>query len=236
VTALLEVTEIEVAYGNVKAVQGVSLSVEEGSMLALLGPNGAGKSSLIGAVCGLVRTRAGSIRIGGEDVTGRPADRLARSGIRLVPEARALFPRMTVIENLLVGAGRLARSAFDRRLEKMFDVFPVLADRRRQQAGTLSGGEQQMLAIARALIAAPRILVLDEPSMGLAPKVIAEIVLALARLRDEGTTILLAEQNARPVLRVADRAALLARGHMVREGDAAEMRPLVEAGYFGSGR
>ncbi len=232
--SLLEVHDVEVAYGNVVAVRGVSISVEEGSMLALFGPNGAGKSSLIGAVCGLVRPRSGVIRIGGRDVTGRPAHRLARTGIRLVPETRALFPEMTVIENLLVGAGRLNRRAFDGRLDRMFDLFPVLDGRRLQQAGTLSGGEQQMLAIARALIAGPRILVLDEPSMGLAPKVIAEIIVALSRLRDEGTAILLAEQNARPVLPVTDRAALLVRGRMVKEGDPTEMRPLVEAGYFGS--
>lgn len=232
--SLLEVHDVEVAYGNVVAVRGVSISVEEGSMLALFGPNGAGKSSLIGAVCGLVRPRSGVIRIGGRDVTGRPAHRLARTGIRLVPETRALFPEMTVIENLLVGAGRLNRRAFDTRLDRMFDLFPVLDGRRLQQAGTLSGGEQQMLAIARALIAGPRILVLDEPSMGLAPKVIAEIIVALSRLRDEGTAILLAEQNARPVLPVTDRAALLVRGRMVKEGDPTEMRPLVEAGYFGS--
>ncbi len=232
--SLLEVLDVEVAYGNVVAVRGVSISVEEGSMLALFGPNGAGKSSLIGAVCGLVRPRSGVIRIGGRDVTGRPAHRLARTGIRLVPETRALFPEMTVIENLLVGAGRLNRRAFDTRLDRMFDLFPVLDGRRLQQAGTLSGGEQQMLAIARALIAGPRILVLDEPSMGLAPKVIAEIIVALSRLRDEGTAILLAEQNARPVLPVTDRAALLVRGRMVKEGDPTEMRPLVEAGYFGS--
>ncbi len=234
-TAFLEVDDLVVGYGNVRAVQGISLSVVKGSMLTLLGPNGAGKSSFIGAVCGLVRPRSGTVRMGGEDVTGRSAHWLARRGMRLVPEARALFAEMTVVENLMVGAGRLRRSEMGVRMDRMFALFDVLRERRRQLAGTLSGGEQQMLAIARALIAEPQILVLDEPSMGLAPKIISEIFVALARLRDEGTTILLAEQNARPVLPVTDRAALLGRGRMVREGEAAEMRPLVEAGYFGAG-
>ncbi len=234
-TALLEVRDLHVGYGSLLAVRGVSLTVEEGGITALLGPNGAGKSSLIAAVCGLIRSRSGAVLMGGKDVTGKPAHRLARAGLRLVPETRALFPEMTVLENLHVGAGRLARSLFTERLGRVYSLFPVLEQRRNQQAGTLSGGEQQMLAIARALAAHPRLLVLDEPSMGLAPKVISEIVVALSRLRDEGTTILLAEQNARPVLPVTDRAVVMVRGRVAREGDATEMRSLVEAGYFGVG-
>jgi len=233
VTALLDIRDVTVAYGNVVAVREVALTVAEGSMVALLGPNGAGKSSLIGAIAGLVRPRAGTIMFSGSDVTGVAAHRLARRRMRLVPETRALFADMSVLENLQVGAGRIGGGEFTARTRMLFELFPVLADRRSQHAGTLSGGEQQMLAIARALVAKPRLLLLDEPSMGLAPKVVGEIVAALAQLRDEGLTVVLAEQNARPVLPVVDVAAVFVHGRMSDIGPPDDISAALQAGYFG---
>ncbi|MEV0717515.1 ABC transporter ATP-binding protein [Asanoa sp. NPDC050611] len=233
-TAALEIENLTVAYGNVVAVRGVSFVVPERQVVALLGANGAGKTSLLGGVSGLIRASSGRVRVGGVDISGLPAQKVARRGLRLVPESRALFPDLTVLENLHVGAGRLHRAERDRRVERAFDLFPVLGRRSRQAAGTMSGGEQQMLSIARSLAADPRVLVLDEPSMGLAPMVVASIVETIARLRDEGLTVLVAEQNARAVLPVADRAVLMARGQVLREGPAAEVREQVEAeGYLG---
>jgi branched-chain amino acid transport system ATP-binding protein len=234
VTAALEIRDLTVGYGNVVAVRGVSFVVPERQVVALLGPNGAGKTSLLGGVSGLVRTSGGSVRVGDKDITRLPAQRVARNGLRLVPENRALFPDLTVLDNLQVGAGRLGRAERDRRVERAFALFPVLGERARQAAGTMSGGEQQMLSIARALAAEPHVLLLDEPSMGLAPMVVASIVETVGRLRDEGLTVLVAEQNARAVLPLADRAVLMARGRVVLDGTAAEVREHIEAeGYLG---
>jgi branched-chain amino acid transport system ATP-binding protein len=233
VTAL-EVRDLTVAYGNVVAVRTASAAVEEGTLVALLGPNGAGKTSLLSAVAGLVPAAAGRITVDGADLAGLPAQRVARRGVRLVPENRALFSDMTVVENLRVGTGRARRAVADRRIERAFELFPRLRERSGQVAGTMSGGEQQMLSIARALVAEPRVLLLDEPSMGLAPMVVTSIVAAVGRLRDEGLSVLIAEQNARAVLPVADRALVMARGRVVLEGSAAEVREHVEtSGYLG---
>jgi branched-chain amino acid transport system ATP-binding protein len=230
----LEISDLTVAYGNVVAVRGVSASLPEGTLVALLGPNGAGKTSLLSAVAGLVPASGGRVSVGGEDLGRRPAQRVARSGVRLVPENRALFGDMTVVENLQVGIGRAGRAETQRRIDRAFELFPRLAERTGQVAATMSGGEQQMLSIARALVAEPTVLLLDEPSMGLAPMVVTSIVEAVGRLRDEGLSVLVAEQNARAVLPVADRALVMARGRIVLEGSAAEVREHVEtSGYLG---
>jgi branched-chain amino acid transport system ATP-binding protein len=230
----LEIRDLSVAYGNVVAVRSVSATVPEGSLVALLGPNGAGKTSLLSAVAGLVPATGGRVGVGAEDLAGLPAQRVARRGVRLVPENRALFTDMTVVENLRVGIGRAGRAEVGRRIDRAFGLFPRLAERPDQVSGTMSGGEQQMLSIARALVAEPRVLLLDEPSMGLAPMVVASIVAAVGRLRDEGLSVLIAEQNARAVLPVADRALVMARGRIVLEGSAAEVRRHVEtSGYLG---
>ena len=233
-TAAREIRELTVAYGNVVAVRDVSFVVPERQVVALLGPNGAGKTSLLGGVSGLVRSSSGRVLVGGTDIAGLPAQKVARRGVRLVPENRALFADLSVLENLHVGAGRLRRAERDRRVARAFDLFPVLGKRSGQVAGTMSGGEQQMLSIARALAADPRVLLLDEPSMGLAPMVVASIVETIGRLRDEGLTVLVSEQNARAVLPVADRAVLMARGRVVLDGPAHEVRARIEAeGYLG---
>ena len=231
-----DIADLHVAYGQVVAVRGVDVTVARGSMTALLGPNGAGKTSLLAAVAGLVTPRSGSIRVDGRDVTRVPAHRLAHDGIRLVPEGRALFAEMTVVENLQVGAGRLARAPFEERMGRVFDVFDVLADRRGQRAGTLSGGEQQMLAIGRALVAEPRLLLLDEPSMGLAPRIVTEIMGVLAELTTDGLSVLLAEQNARAVLPVVDHAVLMTQGRVAVAGRPEVVEERIATGYLAGQR
>jgi len=234
VTGALEVRGLTVQHRNAVAVRDVSFTVPDRALVALLGPNGAGKTSLLGALSGLLPRAGGEVLLGGRDIAGLPAQRVARAGVRLVPENRALFPDMSVLENLQVGAGRLPKNELATRLGRAFDLFPRLAERLQQTAGTMSGGEQQMLSIARALVADPQVLLLDEPSMGLAPKVVASIVQAVGQLRDAGLTVLVAEQNARAVLPVADRAVLMARGRVVLEGTADDVRVHIEAqGYLG---
>ena len=231
----LEVDGLTVAYETAVAVRSVSLAVPERTMLALLGPNGAGKTSLLSAVAGLLPARAGEVRLRGRRVSGLPAHGVPRAGIRLVPENRALFPDMSVAESLAVGLGPARDPGRSARLDRVHALFPVLGQRSKQVAGTLSGGEQQMLSIARALVGDPAVLVLDEPSMGLAPRVVLSILDAVAGLRDGGLTVVVAEQNARAVLRVADAAVVLARGQVLARGTAAEVGALVESeGYLGS--
>jgi branched-chain amino acid transport system ATP-binding protein len=231
---LLSVEGASVSYGQVVAVKELSLEVPEASVVALLGPNGAGKSSLLNAICGMVPLRTGRVWFDGQDITRRPAHKLVRRGIRLVPEGRALFGEMSVRENLLLGGHASNRGAVDEATDRMLELFPVLRDRIGQRAGTLSGGEQQMLSIARSLVGSPRLLVLDEPSMGLAPLIVAEIVAALGRLRDEGLTVLVSEQNAHSVLRVADFAVVLAHGERVASGTPAELEDQLEVAYLGT--
>jgi branched-chain amino acid transport system ATP-binding protein len=196
--------------------------VEAGECVTVIGANGAGKSTLLKTVAGLVRPSGGSVTLDGVDVTGVPAERLVRRGVSLVPEGRRLFGPMSVADNLRLGAyaGAGGQAAFDERLERVHDVFPVLAERAAQRAATLSGGEQQMLAIARALMAGPRLLLLDEPSLGLAPRVIADIFAALDALRREGLTILLVEQDAKVALRHADRGYVMRTGAVALTGSA----------------
>ena len=238
-TPLLEVRDLRVAYGHVQAVRGISLSVPAGAIVTLIGPNGAGKSSTLGAISGLVRLRAGSVRLEGRELGGVPAHEAVAAGLVLVPEGRAILARMSIEENLVLAAESRPQAlpAAERRaaIEAQYARFPVLGERRRALAGTLSGGEQQMLAIARGLLARPRILMLDEPSMGLAPQMVDRIFDLVADIHREGTTILLVEQNARTALAVSDYAYVLERGEIVLEGPSATLAadPRVQAAYLG---
>ena len=237
---LLEVRDLAVAYGHVQAVRGLSLRVPAGEIVALIGPNGAGKSSTLGAVAGLLKPTAGSILLEGKEVAGLPPHALVAAGVVLVPEGRAVLQRMTVEENLLLGAESRPwpkpRAAARQReaIAQQLDRFPVLRARLHQQAGALSGGEQQMLVIARGLLARPRILLLDEPSMGLSPQLVKQVFEAV-RAIGRDTTILLVEQNARLALKAATYAYVLERGQVVLEGEAAALAkdPRVQAAYLG---
>ncbi len=231
---VLEVRDLSVSYREIRAVKAVSFDVRAGEVVALLGANGAGKSTLLRTVAGVLTPDAGRVRFGGTDITGWAPHRIARRGLRLVPEGRGLLARMTVWENLLMG--QYATAASSRRdLDAALERFPVLEQRRRQIASTLSGGEQQMLAIARALVARPALLMLDEPSLGLAPLLVRQIFAVIAELKGEGVTIVLVEQNARQALAVADRAYILETGQVVLAGPAAELAAgeAVQRAYLG---
>jgi len=225
--ALLDVDGLEVTYGKIRAVKGVSFSVEAGSVVTLIGANGAGKTTTLRTLSGLVAPSAGSIVFDGQRLDGVPAHQVVERGVAHVPEGRRVFPRMTVGENLDLGAfsqvGRVPAGALKADLERIFGLFPVLAERRGQVAGTLSGGEQQMLAIGRALMSRPRLLMLDEPSMGLSPIMMNLIFTTLAELKAQGTTILLVEQNAQAALALADHAYVIETGLVVLEGSAGEL-------------
>ena len=234
--ALLEVGGLEVRYGSIEAVCGLDFKVEQGQIVSIIGANGAGKSSTLLALSGLVRPSAGSIRFQGLDITGWRTDRIVRSGLVQVPEGRAILNPLTVEENLELGGWtrkdpRTLRAGMDR----AYAIFPVLGQRRRQLAGSLSGGEQQMLAIARALMAEPRLLLLDEPSMGLAPLLVKTIFDTIVAITGEGTTVLLVEQNARQALRISDRAIVLAHGRILREGPSADLLadPVIIEAFLG---
>jgi branched-chain amino acid transport system ATP-binding protein len=225
--ALLDVDGLEVTYGKIRAVKGVSFSVEAGSVVTLIGANGAGKTTTLRTLSGLVAPSAGTVVFDGQRIDGVPAHRIVERGIAHVPEGRRVFPRMTVGENLELGAfsqvGRVAPAEVKADMDRIFGLFPVLAERRGQAGGTLSGGEQQMLAIGRALMSRPRLLMLDEPSMGLSPIMMNLIFTTLAELKAEGTTILLVEQNAQAALALADRAYVIETGSVVLEGSAGEL-------------
>lgn len=236
---MIECRDVEVRYGAVRALDGVDLEVGEGELVALTGANGAGKSSLLRALLGLARVVGGDVRYRGRSVLGTSTQRRVRDGLVLVPEGRELFSGMSVRENLaLGGVQHLGRRPVPHRgdLERVLDLFPRLGDRMDQPAGTLSGGEQQMLALGRALMTRPTVLVCDEPSIGLAPKLVAQILQTLRRLCDEGTTILLAEQNAAAALRIADRGYVLENGRVAVHGAATDLLddPAVVAAYLGS--
>jgi branched-chain amino acid transport system ATP-binding protein len=233
---LLAVDGLHVAYGHVEAVRGVSVAVGEGQFVTLIGPNGAGKTSLLSALAGLVRPKGGRVLLGGRDVTGLPAHEAVAAGISLVPEGRAILGRMTIEENLrLAGELRRPREEIARAIEEQYRRFPVLGERRGEPAGALSGGQQQMLAFARALVARPRILLLDEPSMGLSPLLVQQVFEIVKAIHREGATILLVEQNARLALSVTERAYVLERGRIVIEGPSAELAKdeRVRAAYLG---
>jgi branched-chain amino acid transport system ATP-binding protein len=234
---VLEVTGLEVRYGNVTAVKGISLEVAEGEVVAIIGPNGAGKTSTLRAITGLVPGAAGRVVFRGTDISRWKAHRIVTLGLGHAPEGRRLFPQMTVIENLRMGAYRRRGSAaIGRTLAQVEALFPRLAERRTQLAGTLSGGEQQMLAIGRALMAEPRLLVLDEPSFGLAPMIVREIGRIVRSInRERGVSVLLVEQNARMALGIAGRAYVMETGRMTISGPSAALveSPHVKAAYLG---
>ena len=221
---MLELFGLHAHYGHIHALQGVNISVQVGEVVTLIGANGAGKSTLMMSLFGQPRASAGNIIFDGEDITGLPAHEISRRGISLVPEGRRIFPRMTVMENLQMGAALADPLNFEVDLKRMYALFPILDERRNQRAGTLSGGEQQMLAIARALMARPKLLLLDEPSLGLAPLFIKKIFQTIRDLnRDHGMTVLLVEQNAHHALRVAHRGYVLQHGHIVLAGTGREL-------------
>jgi branched-chain amino acid transport system ATP-binding protein len=232
--ALLDVVDIEVRYGAIRALKGISFHVGEGEIVALLGANGAGKTTTQKTVSGMLRPTLGSITYAGERIDGIPAHELIRLGICHVPEGRHVFPRMTVHENLEMGAFRFKK--IDRGdLDRVFELFPRLKEREKQLGGTLSGGEQQMLAIGRALMGRPRLLLLDEPSMGLAPLIVAQIFQILREINNAGVTVLLVEQNAAQALTLADRGYVLETGELVLEGTGTELLAdeRIRAAYLG---
>ena len=218
---VLEISGLHVSYGGIRAVKGIDLTVSEGELVCLIGANGAGKSTTLKAVCGLMPAAAGTVRYQGTDIAGVAHFELPRRGLVLVPEGRGIFPQLTVAENLSMGAySRKDTAGIRRDMERGYSLFPRLAERRLQSAGTMSGGEQQMLAIARALMAQPKLLLLDEPSMGLAPLVVQKVFEVIATIRKEGVTILLVEQNARLALELADRAYVMETGLITLTGEA----------------
>ncbi len=222
--AMLELRNVTAGYGAFTALWDVSLSVGAGEAVAVVGPNGAGKTTLLRVVSGLLPSRSGELELGGERLTGRKAHEIVARGIAHVPEGRRIFPALTVADNLKMGAFLpAARRRFDESLARVYDLFPVLAERRSQRAGSLSGGEQQMLAIGRAIMSRPKLILLDEPSMGLAPVLVLRLFDLIRRVREEGYTILVVEQNVRQVLKIVDRAYLLEVGRIRMEGRAAEL-------------
>lgn len=234
---MLQVKDLHVMYGGIRALDGISLNVHEGQIVALLGANGAGKSSTLRAITGIVKARQGSIRFKGEELIGLKPHQIVRRGIAMVPEGRRVFTNLTVAENLLLGAYiRKSEAEIQADLETIFELFPRLAERRSQSAGTLSGGEQQMLALGRARMSNPALLLIDEPSLGLAPVLAEEVFRELKRLNEEsGQTILLIEQNARAALSIADYAYILETGNIVLKGPARELAQMdeVRQSYLG---
>ena len=233
---VLELRDLHVAYGAIYALKGIDLAVDAGEVVTLLGANGAGKTTTLQAISGLLRPRTGEIRFHGERIDGVPPHEVVALGIGHSPEGRRVFPVMTVLENLRMGAYRF-RGYGKEDLDRVFDLFPVLASRRGQEAGTLSGGEQQMLAIGRALMGRPTLLLLDEPSMGLAPLIVAQIFDIIREINTQGTTVLLVEQNAAQALKLADRGYVLETGEIVMSASAPELlsNPRVRAAYLGEG-
>jgi len=233
---ILEINEVNVYYGAIHALKDVSFSVAEGEIVTLIGANGAGKSTTLKTISGLLRPRSGSIRFAGEDLTRVPAHRIVTLGISQVPEGRRVFANLTVMENLELGAYcRTDAAGIRQDLELVFSLFPRLAERRRQLAGSLSGGEQQMLAMARGLMSRPRLMLMDEPSMGLAPLLVQEIFRIIQEINAAGTTVLLVEQNAHMALSIAHRAYVLETGRIVLSGPAKELAqdPKVKEAYLG---
>lgn len=233
---MLSIDGLRAAYGSIVALQGISIEIGAGETVAVIGPNGAGKSTLLNAIAGIVRPAGGAIRFEGRDIAGTEPEALVASGIALVPEGRHIFGSLTVRENLRIGATvRRDTQGVAKDLAHVLELFPILEERAEQKAGKLSGGEQQMLAIARALQSRPRLLLLDEPSLGLAPLVVAQVYATIARLKSEGLTVLLVEQNMHRALAASDRAYVLASGRVVLSGTSSELSRTdeFEAAYFG---
>ncbi len=221
--ALLEVEDLHVAYGKIEAVKGISFAVEQGQVVTLIGTNGAGKTTTLRTISGLLRPSAGKIFFDGRPIEGTPAHEIVSLGLAHSPEGRHIFPRMTIEENLLLGAYLRKDAGIGEDVVKAYAMFPILGERRAQSAGTLSGGEQQMLAMARALMCKPRLLMLDEPSMGLSPIMMQQIMATIAELKSSGTTILLVEQNAQAALSLADQGHVLEVGRIVLSGPGSEL-------------
>ncbi len=236
---MLEVSDLVTAYGKIEALKGVSLQAENGRITCLLGPNGAGKTTLMMSIAGILTPRRGSIKLEGAELTGLTPARIVAQGVALVPENRLVFPRMSVRENLLAGAyQRRDKAEVGSDVERMYERFPRLRERREQLAGTLSGGEQQMLAVARALMSRPRVLLMDEPSLGLAPLVVAEIFRIVAELNRDGTTIFLVEQNAHMALQVAHHFYLMEQGRVTFSGTPGQLAEdeVIQRAYLGARR
>ena len=237
--ALLEIKDLVTAYGRIEALRGVSLQVEQGSITCLLGPNGAGKTTLMMTTAGILRPRAGSIRVGGRALAGAAPHAIVERGIALVPENRLVFPHMTVLENLQAGAyQRNDRDGIAADIERMFVRFPRLKERAAQEGGTLSGGEQQMLSVARALMSRPKLMLMDEPSLGLAPLIVEEIFGIIAELHRDGTTIFLVEQNAHMALKVAHHFYLIEQGRITFSGNPGSLAEdeVIHRAYLGSAK
>ena len=232
---ILKVEDINVYYGSIHAIKGISFEVQEGEVVTLIGANGAGKSTTLNAVSGLLRSKTGSISVLGESLAKVPSHKVVAKGLALVPEGRRIFLQMTVQENLEMGAFTQKGSGIQQDLEMVYELFPRLKERYKQMAGTLSGGEQQMLAMGRALMSHPKLLMLDEPSMGLAPILVEQIFEIIQNLHKAGTTILLVEQNAQAALSVADRGYVLETGKIVTTGTGAELlsSPAIKKAYLG---
>ena len=234
-STILKVDDINVYYGSIHAIKGVSFSVEEGEIVTLIGANGAGKSTTLNTIAGMLHSRTGSVSFMEQDLQKVPAHKIVEKGLALVPEGRRVFLQMTVEENLEMGAYTQGKAGIPADLEMVFALFPRLKERRRQVAGTLSGGEQQMLAMGRALMSHPKLLMLDEPSMGLAPILVEQIFEIIRDLHKNGSTILLVEQNAQAALSIADRAYVLETGKIVTTGTGAELlsSPVIKKAYLG---
>ena len=232
---MLELQDLTVSYGGIQALKGISLQVGEGEIVTLIGANGAGKSTTLRTISGLEKPQGGKILYNGVDITGKPSKYMVQNGLILVPEGRLIFPDMTVLENLKIGAYLRRDKDIEKDIQHMYELFPRLKERSWQMAGTLSGGEQQMLAVGRALMSRPRLLMMDEPSLGLAPLVVRDIFSIIRTIRDSGVTVLLIEQNANAALKVADRGYVLETGRIALEGTGQELlsNPAVRAAYLG---
>ncbi|MBY0096016.1 ABC transporter ATP-binding protein [Mesobacillus maritimus] len=232
---MLKVSGLNASYGKIQVLKNISLEVEEGSIVTILGANGAGKTTTMKSISGLLKPQEGKIEFLGEDVTGLRPDQLLKKGVALVPEGRQILAGMTVLENLEMGAYHRRDNEIDKDLEKMFARFPILKEREKQLGGTLSGGQQQMLAIARAIMSRPKLLLLDEPSMGLAPLVVADIFKIIKEINQSGTTVLLVEQNARQALKVSDYGYVLETGKIIADGKSTDLLndPRIMEAYLG---
>jgi branched-chain amino acid transport system ATP-binding protein len=237
-TALLSMTGVRAGYGNIEALHGIDLEVREGEIVTLIGANGAGKTSTLMSICGCVKTRAGKIVFKDRDITAMRSDEIVRLGLVQSPEGRKIFPRLTVQENLEMGAFiRNDKDAIAKDMARVYELFPILGERRGQAGGTLSGGEQQMLAVGRAMMSRPKLLLLDEPSLGLAPLIVTRIFEVIQQLNKEGTTILLVEQNARSALKLAHRGYVMETGNITMTDDAKKLLEdeRVKSAYLGDG-
>ncbi|HTP03752.1 MAG TPA: ABC transporter ATP-binding protein [Nitrospirota bacterium] len=232
---MLRLEDVSVSYGMIDALKGISLTIERGEIVALIGANGAGKSTTLMSISGISALRSGKIWYEGSTISGWPAHKIVRMGVSQVPEGRRIFPRMTVRENLEIGAFSRDKQELTNDMGQIFEMFPVLSERSTQLGGTLSGGEQQMLAIGRALMSRPRLLLLDEPSLGLAPIIVSRIFKIIKEINQQGTTILLVEQNAKAALRLANRAYVMETGKIVMQGEASVLAkdPGIKKAYLG---